>query len=149
MRDLNHSQTLLIGIGNSGRKDDGLGWQLTERVEGSGLFKGDAILRYQLQVEDAELISHYDNVIFVDACRNAIEGGFEVKTCDAAATFTFSTHEIAPESILYLCQDLYEKSPLALLLLIEGNEWSLDIGLSEKASTNLENAWSYVGTEFL
>ncbi|NND05902.1 MAG: hydrogenase maturation protease [Saprospiraceae bacterium] len=149
MRDLNHNETLIIGIGNSGRSDDGLGWLLVEKVENSGSFQGDATFRYQLQVEDAELISHYNAVIFVDACYTPMNDGFAVKSCPAAASFSFSTHEIPPESILYLCQDLYHKSPRAILLLIEGKDWSLDIGLSKGAESNLQNTWNYLEREFL
>jgi hydrogenase maturation protease len=149
MCELNHSKTLLIGIGNSGRKDDGLGWLLTEKVEDSGLFLGDTVMRYQLQIEDAELISHYDTVIFVDACREKLNNGFELRPCNAAPSFSFTTHEIAPESILHLCQDLYQQSPKAFLLLIEGKEWPLEIGLSPTASTHLEKAWMFLEEEWL
>ena len=47
-------KTLLIGIGNSGRSDDALGWKFVDEfVEYGHLF--DLEYRYQLQIEDAEL----------------------------------------------------------------------------------------------
>ncbi|NND09008.1 MAG: hydrogenase maturation protease [Saprospiraceae bacterium] len=147
--DLNHNHTLLVGIGNNGRGDDGLGWSLIDKLEKSGLYRGDTIFRYQLQVEDAEVISHYKTVIFVDACRTLLEDGFDVQICKPALSFAFSTHEIPPESILHLCQDLYRKSPQALLLLIEGKDWSLNMGLSKEGSANFDKAWNYLNTEFL
>jgi Ni,Fe-hydrogenase maturation factor len=65
MADL--SRTLLIGIGNSGRADDGLGWAFLDEVEKTLPKNYDLEYRYQLQVEDAELISHYNTVFFIDA----------------------------------------------------------------------------------
>jgi len=88
-------------------------------------------------------------VIFVDACREELDHGFELRPCKAAPSSSFTTHEIAPESILHLCQDLYQKSPKAFLLLVEGKEWSLEIGLSPTASTHLEKVWRFLGEELL
>ena len=61
------NQLLLIGIGNSGRSDDGLGWAFVETMAQNEAFTGDTLLRYQLQIEDAAQISEYKQVIFVDA----------------------------------------------------------------------------------
>jgi len=140
MNVLNDKNTLLVGIGNSGRSDDGLGWAFTDAIEQNGQFKGDIIQRYQLQVEDAELISNYGKVIFVDACQNSLPEGFELKPCYPSKDFSFTTHELAPETVLYLCEDLYQKMPDAYLLLIEGKDWGLKIGMSAEAEMYLEKA---------
>ena len=58
---------LIIGIGNSGRSDDGLGWLMLDTIENK-FSNVDVLYRYQLQIEDAEILSHYPTVIFVDAC---------------------------------------------------------------------------------
>ena len=92
----------MIGIGNGGRSDDGLGWAFVEAVEKGGDFPGDTLLRYQLQVEDADLISQYDQVIFVDAYQGGLEDGYTFKKCLAAKDFSFTTHRLPPETVLYL-----------------------------------------------
>ena len=49
-----------------------------EAVEQTGIFKGDIIQRYQLQVEDAEMISRYEQVIFIDAFQNDLPDGLDL-----------------------------------------------------------------------
>jgi hydrogenase maturation protease len=143
MNGLNHpdpNSRLLIGIGNSGRGDDGLGWAFVEALEKRGGFGGHTLLRYQLQVEDAELVSQYDQVIFVDAFQGHLEHGFSFEKCAAAKQFSFTTHRLDPETVLFLCQELYQKTPSAYLLLIQGEKWGLDIGLSANGQEHLEQA---------
>lgn len=137
------AKTLMIGIGNSGRSDDGLGWAFVEAIEKNGKFSGETLLRYQLQVEDAELVSHYDRVIFVDAFQGKLENGFLFKPLVAAKDFSFTTHRLPPETVLFLSQELYEKMPDAYLILIEGINWDLKIGLGRAAHINLQNALAF------
>ena len=69
------SNILIIGIGNSGRKDDGLGWLMLDFIK-KKFFNIDCLYRYQLQIEDAAILSHYPTVVFVDATRDNTENGF-------------------------------------------------------------------------
>jgi hydrogenase maturation protease len=144
MNGLNHENTHLFAIGNSGRQDDGLGWALAEAVEKAGAFKGKIHYRYQLQVEDADVISSAGHVIFIDAFKGLLQGGYAWQPCVAGLEFHFSTHAIAPESILYLCQDLYGNQPEAHCLLIQGEAWELEAGLTEVASNRLNDAISFL-----
>jgi hydrogenase maturation protease len=137
---INESDTLLIGIGNSGRNDDGLGWAFIDAVERENIFKGQLEYRYQLQVEDAELISHARQVIFVDAYEGKLENGFKWKQCEPSNEFAFTTHEVPPDSILFLCEEIYQKSPKVNVLMIEGSSWELKIGMTQKAKKNLQKA---------
>ena len=147
--DWNGPDTLLIGIGNSGRQDDGLGWAFLEAIERQSVFHGQIQFRYQLQVEDAEMISHARQVIFVDAFRGELEGGFKWVPCVPSLSFEFSTHMLAPESVLCLCQKLYDHSPRAKLLLIQGACWELEIGLTDVAKVNLEQALKFFRSQHL
>ena len=137
---INEPDTLLIGIGNSGRNDDGLGWAFIDAIDKEHLFKGQLEYRYQLQVEDAELISHARQVIFVDAYEGKLENGYSWVKCKPSNEFCFTTHEVPPDSILFLCEDLYQKSPIVNILMIEGSSWELKIGLTQKAKKNLQKA---------
>ncbi len=143
MKKLNRNDTLLFAIGNSGRQDDGLGWAFAEAVEQAGFFKGKIHYRYQLQVEDAELVSQAGCVIFVDAFKGELPEGFAWRPCEPAPEFHFSTHAISPESILFLSENLFEKTPEAHYLLMQGEAWELEIGLTEAARKRLERALDF------
>ncbi|MEZ4773597.1 MAG: hydrogenase maturation protease [Bacteroidia bacterium] len=136
---------ILVAIGNSGRKDDGLGWAFADEITQAGLFDGDIHYRYQLQVEDAEMLSQAEKVIFVDAFKGQLPGGYLWQKIGPAANFEFSTHALSPESVLYLTADLYDAKPEAWVLLIEGKEWELAMGLSESAAHHLESAIKFFG----
>lgn len=133
-------RVLMIGIGNSGRGDDALGWKFIDENEHSG-FEVD--YRYQLQIEDAALIKEYDQVIFVDACAQPLEGGFSFRPCEIKNTITFSSHRIDPCSILWLCRELYGITPEAYVMAIEGKYWELHQGLSKEAEENFAKAVAY------
>ncbi len=131
---------LVIGIGNCGRADDGLGWAFLDRLGSISEFRGAVEYRYQLQVEDAALIATAEQVVFVDAHRGALPGGVRRETCTPAADFQFSTHALPPRAVLSLCRDLYPRTPPAQLLMIQGERWDLETGLSSTAETHLDRA---------
>lgn len=133
-------RVLMIGIGNSGRGDDALGWKFIDETETMG-FEVD--YRYQLQIEDAALIKDYDLVIFVDASAQPLEGGFSFHPCEVKNTISFSTHRIDPCSILWLCRELYGITPEAYVMAIEGKYWELHQGLSKEAEENFRKATTY------
>jgi hydrogenase maturation protease len=131
--------TIVIGIGNNGRQDDGLGWAFLDFLhdEKTGF---DLEYRYQLQIEDAECISRYDRVIFVDATKETTQEGFYFEACQPLEKYNFSTHALTPETILYLSKQLYDHKVEASLLAIEGYKWGLMTGLSSKGTYNLNKA---------
>jgi len=143
------NRVLIIGIGNSGRGDDGLGWKFVEMTQYLGYDFLDYEFRYQLQIEDASLIGAYDVVIFTDASHSKLSKGFEMKSCLPANHYFFSSHTQSPEVILYLANILYHKSPKAYTLAISGKEWDLHTSLSKGAEKNLQAALSFFVEEFL
>lgn len=150
MKDLKtDSGILVIGIGNNCRGDDGLGWKFIETVESMGYDFIDHEFRYQLQVEDAQLIANYDVVVFVDATYDKIENGFGVKPCVAAENAAFSTHAQSPEAILHLTNHLYNKYPKAYVLAISGEVWELQTSLSETGTNHLQAAVDFFTSQFL
>ena len=143
------NKILLIGIGNCGRGDDGLGWKFTDLLSEKNYNWIDLEYRYQLQIEDTELINNYDTVIFVDASHTTLKDGFEIRPCTAANHYFFSSHMQSPETILYLANDLFKKFPEAYIIAISGNEWELKTALSEAAEKNLHAAFNYFNTAFI
>jgi hydrogenase maturation protease len=138
---------MLIGIGNDGRSDDGLGWAFLKAIEQDENFRGPVVYRYQLQIEDAELISHAQHVVFVDACHHDLPNGYRWQTCEPAHEVEYTSHQLSPQTVLFLCQQLYEEAPRANLLLIEGCSWDLHIGLSATAKSNLNEALRFLDKE--
>jgi len=136
------NKTIVLGIGNNGRQDDGLGWLFLDFLK-SEYTDFDLEYRYQLQIEDAELISNYQNVIFIDASKDESEDGFSYYPCKPSEKYSFSTHALDPETILYLSEKLYNHEPEATILAIQGYDWELKIGLSEKGTQNLNSAKQY------
>ncbi len=135
-----NEDSLLIAIGNSARQDDGLGWVFLEEIEKTIAFKGNSKACYQLQVEDAEEISRYSKVIFVDACVNPLEKGYSWEKTGIENDFSYTTHALTPGAVLFLCRELYNRSPEAFTLKIQGYQWELKTGLSPNAQQNLVNA---------
>ncbi|MDZ7755106.1 hydrogenase maturation protease [Rhodohalobacter sp.] len=133
-------RTLLIGIGNGSRGDDALGWLFLNDIEGKDPGRFDLEYRYQLQVEDADIISKYERVLFVDATEELIPKGYALKKCEPARSYYFSSHLQSPEAVLYLCETLYRKTPEAYVLPIKGYRWELGEPLSNKASNHLQRA---------
>ncbi|MBT8204383.1 MAG: hydrogenase maturation protease [Eudoraea sp.] len=143
------NKILIVGIGNCGRTDDGLGWafldQINEKLHGNM----DYVYRYQLQIEDAELISHYGTVYFVDAHTHLWEDGFKLERCQPKANHGFSTHELEPETVVYLSETLYNKTPDAFIFGISGVRFDLKIGLTKEAETNLSRALEFFNENIL
>lgn len=102
-----------------------------------GYNEDNLLYKYQLMVEDAELIAEYETVIFVDACKTELKNGFEIERIYPAEQVAFSTHEVPPNQILNLCENIYNKKPKAFMIKIQGYVWDIEIGLSKKATENL------------
>jgi hydrogenase maturation protease len=134
---LKPTTSLIIGIGNQGRKDDGIGWALVDRIQECG-YQGRCEFRYQLNVEDAELVAQYETVLFIDATHESLPDGYALREVEPISSFTFSTHELSPAAVLHLAEDLYDQKPTGHLLVIQGYEWGIGEGLSDQAAAHLE-----------
>lgn len=138
--------TLLFGIGNCSRSDDGLGWAFLDRILQDAEFRGQAEYRYQLGVEDVALVAQADRVIFIDSYHGLLDDGFAWQPCKASDEFEFTSHVLPPRAVMHYCRDLYGKQPPADILMIGGKCWDLQNGLSENARENLEKAIGFFRT---
>jgi hydrogenase maturation protease len=138
---------LVYGIGNPGRRDDGLGPRLIARLQKEGAVAADLEIRYQLNIEEALKIKDYDVVVFVDASKK-IDSAWKFSEIGPSETIAFTTHEMSPESVLALSQELYGRTPKAYALAIKGSDWDLGESLSEEAEKNLSRALEIL-TDFL
>ena len=142
------SSILIYGYGNPGRQDDGLGPALVDALENwlaaaprPGL---DLDANYQLNAEDALAVANHDTVIFVDATADTDGAPFSFRPLVPAAAIAFSTHALAPETVLALCRELYGKSPAAHLLAIRGQAWEPNASMTPAATANLAAALAFI-----
>jgi hydrogenase maturation protease len=126
---------LVYGYGNPGREDDGAGVALAEQIRVAALPGVTTDSNYQLNVEDALLLTEHDIIIFADASRNPIDG-FRFSRLEPDSALTFTTHAMSPGSVLALCSQLYGKTPAAYLLEIAGTSFELREGLTAEATEN-------------
>lgn len=137
-------KTLVYGYGNVGRKDDGLGVLCALEIERwlhqEGIADVVVETNYQLNIEDAETISNYDVIYFVDASLEAIKDVSLTEVIPDANIIEFSMHAISPAYVLKLCSNIFGKQPLVNLVHIKGYDWDFSEGLSKPALKNLARA---------
>lgn len=139
--------SLVYGIGNDGRQDDGLGWAFIERLEQRHPAPRAHLRRtYQLSLEDADLISRYERVLFVDATKDAAVESFSLSCPQPKLDLSFTSHAISVPSILATSRQCFEHVPDAYLLAIRGYEWELQQGLSGPAQHNLSRSLAFFST---
>jgi hydrogenase maturation protease len=140
-------ETLLIGYGNPGRLDDGLGPALAEAVEKMNIGGVTVDSDYQLTVEDAVTVADHNVVIFADADVGGPEPFYLKKLDPANSTLSFSSHSVSPGALVAMAEELFHKKVKAYILGIRGYEFN-EFGerLSDKAKLNLAEATRFIET---
>jgi hydrogenase maturation protease len=134
---------LLIGYGNLGRGDDGLGPAFTGRVERLNLPLLEIDTDYQLTVDHALAVSGATSVVFADALIGATRP-FTFDRVEATGVADLGSHSLTPVSVLSLAATLYGKRPEAYVLGIAGYEFgAIKEGLSAEALENLALAEAF------
>ncbi len=134
---------LIYGYGNIGRQDDGLGVLLASDMEELmlkyGIYSIDVESNYQLNIEDALTISHYDIVFFADTTMDDSKA-VDMQPVVASAQTEFTMHAMKPEFVLHLCESLYNVSPETYLITMHGFEFEFGMPVTEQAAKNLKIA---------
>jgi hydrogenase maturation protease len=134
-------RVLVLGYGNPGRQDDGLGPAAVAEIEKMAIPDVSIQDNYQLVIEDAAEVAEHDVVWFVDAARSGAEP-YEIRKLTAMHDMAFTSHLLRPEALLAIAEQYYDKSPEAYLLGIRGYEFEFLEGLTDRASANLVQAVS-------
>lgn len=136
---------LLIGYGNPGRLDDGLGPALAAAVEAKNLPGVTVDSDYQLVVEDAAAVANYDVVIFADAAVNGPEPFSFTRISPQGSELSFSSHSCEPDAVLAMAHKMFHGSPKGYALGIRGYEFNaFGERLSDQAKANLDAAEVFV-----
>lgn len=134
------SEVLVIGYGNPGRMDDGLGPAFAESLAQLELPGVEVEADYQLMVEHAAAVAGCRVVVFADA---AVDGPapFSFRRLAPRPDQSFSSHRAEPEALLALAEGLFGAEVEGYALGIRGYEFD-DFGerLSPGARANLEAA---------
>ena len=141
--------SLLFGIGNCGRQDDGLGWAFLDRIQNEDAFDAAVEYRYQLQVEDAAQIARMRRVIFIDSYQGDLPGGFRWCPCEASEHFEFTSHVLPPSGVMHYCKTLFDRTPRADILMIQGRAWAHSSGMSADDRKNLDGAVRFFRNEVM
>ena len=137
-------EVLLIGYGNPGRLDDGLGPALAAKIEAAALQGLTVDSDYQLTVEDAFDVSRHDIVIFADAAVKGKEPFF-IEEISSRSPMSLSSHSVSPAAVLYFAENMFRSRAKAYVLGIRGYEFNgFEEGLSERAQNNLEDAFVFI-----
>ncbi|CAK8715477.1 Hydrogenase maturation protease [Candidatus Electrothrix laxa] len=136
---------LVYGFGNPGREDDGAGVALAEKIRAAALPGVTTDSNYQLNAEDALLLTEHDIIIFADATRNPVDG-FRFSRLEPDPSVSFTTHAMSPGSVLALCSQLYGKTPPVYMLEIAGTSFELCEGMTAEAAENTVAATRFLTT---
>ncbi len=131
------SNTLVIGIGNTIRGDDGVGIRVAEHL--AERYAGfDVLCIHQLSPEHAETVSRYDRLVFVDA--SVATDTVRVTSLHAGAEFRLPrTHDVSPAGILALADALYQKTPSDVILVeVPASSCDFSEGLSSSTEALVE-----------
>jgi hydrogenase maturation protease len=130
---------LVIGYGNTLRKDDGVGPAVAEAVAALGLTGVEALSCPLLAPELADPISTARVVLFVDA---AVDAPREVqrRSLAPAESSQVLAHAADPRTLLALSRDLFGHAPEAWWLTIPVEDLTIGEGFSPLALRGLETA---------
>ena len=135
---------LLIGYGNPGRLDDGLGPALAAAIEKLAVPGVTVDPDYQLTVEDAEAVARHEVVIFADADTTG-PAPFSFRRLQPERALSFTSHSVDPKALLGLARDLFGAETEAYVLGIRGYEFNeFDERLSPRARANLVEAVAFI-----
>jgi len=133
---------LLIGYGNPGRCDDGLGPRIAEEVGGRHGERVTVETAFQLAIEWCVEIASHRVVLFVDAAREGPEP-FQIRRLESwrtesgvSAPAGFTTHALSPARLLAICESGYSPRPPAWAIGVRGYRFGGGEGLSWKAERN-------------
>ncbi|MCD4753589.1 MAG: hypothetical protein K8R40_10995 [Anaerolineaceae bacterium] len=142
--------SLIIGIGNYDRQDDGVAWHILcgiakalgrkiprdpygEEFEPNGE-KPHLLFTLQIVPEMADLISNYDHVCFVDAHTGAIPTDLQAIEIKPNYQRSPLTHHMTPETILSLTNTVSGSMPEGYLVSVRGYQFGFDQTLSPKTN---------------
>lgn len=132
-------KTLVIGIGNDLRSDDGAGRVVADRIEGLGLEGVQVRSLSQLTPELALEIAKVDTVVFVDASVE-VSKTTVTEVAPLPATGSAVAHFADPGTLLGMTETIGTIPERAFLVSIPVADLGLGLGLSPIATLGVDRA---------
>jgi hydrogenase maturation protease len=155
---------LLIGYGNPDREDDGVAWHILrtltiklgftppESYEDEFPESGQIDFAFHLQLtpEMAEEVAEHKYVCFIDAHTGNIPEPVRLIQVESKFQNSPFTHHLTPQSLLSMCETIYEKRPHAALLSVLGHRFLFTRELSDETAKLVPQAvdliWDWMNT---
>lgn len=133
--------TLFIaGIGNTLRRDDGIGPYIAREIAALPLQQADTSFPIDLNVEWLEILSRFEVVILVDA---HADGAGEVALNEVdpkSYQTTRASHYLDPGTIALVIGELFSAKTQLYTCSVPGDDFSVGEGLSEAGKANADKA---------
>ncbi|BAN35420.1 hydrogenase maturation protease [Sulfuricella denitrificans skB26] len=136
---------LVFAYGNPSRGDDALGPQLLEllaegRAQHPEWPELELVTDFQLQVEHSVDLEGHDLVLFIDASVSC-PCPFLFSPLQPAQDARYTTHEMSPQAVLHVFEQVYQRpAPASFLLSVRGENFHLGEPLSPAAVENRDAA---------
>ncbi|MBI4620884.1 MAG: hydrogenase maturation protease [Desulfobacterales bacterium] len=129
------SSIWIIGYGNPQRRDDGIGQYAVTKLR--DIFKHkEGIHFFALHQLEPDLVFELQDatlIIFVDAAVNELRGGWEwTRVEPELRSLSYLTHHFNPAFLLGLLQSLYNESPEAWMISVQGEDFDIGEGLTKE-----------------
>lgn len=142
---------LVIGYGNSLRRDDAIGLEIVQLLQERFTYPDCHFMTLiQPFPELVEHIKAVDLLIVLDASVDLEAGKIQCKRIVGdgwTLTQPTMTHFIGPEWLLLLCEELYDHKPDALLFAIGGEDFGYGEGLSNTLNRKLNEITETIHSE--
>jgi hydrogenase maturation protease len=134
---------LVIGYGNTLRRDDGVGPKVAEAVAALNLPGVTALSCALLAPELADPIAQAERVVFVDA---AVDAPREVRlrAVTPAESSQILAHAAEPRTMLALARDVFGRAPEGWLLTIPVEHMGIGEELSARATRGFFQALEWI-----
>lgn len=133
------AELLVIGYGNSLRRDDGVGLRVAEAIEGLQLPGVRTLVCQLLTPEFADPIARARRVIFVDAAVDRTDG-VHFRKLEPGETSQLIAHAADPRTMLALARDVFGHAPEAWWLTIPAVNLDFSEDLTPEAQRGCDEA---------
>jgi len=151
MPDSQLAAILLIGYGNTLRRDDALGCLIADAVERWQRPGVRSLSLAQLTPELAAELAAAETAVFVDArrCSPSSEPTVQVEPLSPRRDDWASlVHALTPSLLLALCEAAFGRCPRAWQVAVPGSDFSFGEGLSDLAGRGMGQALGLIETLF-
>lgn len=149
------ANTLLVGIGNVDREDDGVAWHLLRAIAARWGYslpnepdeinefsfpQADLYFDLQLIPETAETLAKYSRVCILDAHTGAVPDEIHFEVLEPFFQASPLTHHLTPQSCLSLAETIFNGHPEGVLVSVRGYQFGFNRTLSERTAALIEPA---------